>query len=122
MWKEIADALKWLIEKRIEAKTRKKQQYGEALDALCTALNQTLIYLGDNSSGKKRHQQVHLVDAWHKAAIKLQPIKPRLAWCCHIKADYWANPKKWSEEDLKKARIKLPQIEKEIGKLFRTES
>lgn len=94
--------------------------YDKALSAIYDATNETKIYILSLKKRKNHAKQKEkkLSELWIKAGIKLRTIDNDLAQRCIIKADYWANPKEWTEEQIKKSNITLDEIIKESRTLI----
>ena len=100
------------------------EKYDLALEALYTALNETKIYIGSIERKRAHTDQNSLESApigseeteaqlsrlWTKAALKIRHYDPALANRLSKKADYWANPDKWSAADVARAHITIDEV------------
>jgi hypothetical protein len=123
----IADAVRqWFTTLRAESilnDERQAKQHREALDALLTALNETQIYLGasepEEPLERDEVKEDELARLWTHAAIILQPLSNNLAERCLMKGNYWANPARWTRDDLQQANISIDQMMGEVRQILR---
>jgi hypothetical protein len=54
--------------------------------------------------------EANLSRLWNDAARKLRNYDPDMSQRLRVKAEYWANPDKWSESDVEEARIQITQV------------
>ena len=116
--KAVLDLLKYVYEEWKKHKGHKREQQDQFLEAATEALRQTLSYIGRDTYKRDRKREEELSRLWSKVALTARPFNPDLAGRCQIKGDYWANPERWTDEQLDAARIEIGVMEKEIGKLF----
>lgn len=121
----------WLEFTKASGKETDKD-YQEALTALYNALNETRIYLGSlerNSlsaksdllqipSARNIDTEARLSKLWTAAAIKLRQYDLNLADRVFIKGDYWANPDRWINEEIKEANIQIEELFQDARKLL----
>jgi hypothetical protein len=103
-----------------------------AIKALYVALNETVLYfrrldrpyLARNS--KERKEFVRNIQAeealsrlWMEASVELRNIDSDLAERCFFKGQYWADRDGWSDEDVRKANIKLTKVLEDAKILMR---
>lgn len=100
-----------------ENKNRKRKQMRLFLKAALEALTETRIYIGHNV--RDRTKEERLARLWSKVALTAQPLNPDLAGRYQIKANYWANPDRWTDEEIEEAKIEIERIEKEINNYFK---
>jgi hypothetical protein len=96
---------------------RDKADYKAALKSIYVAAFETKAYLASTDS-RKSDTELKLSRLWSEAAVELRPINFDLADRCLIKADYWADPSKWSQSQIDDARIGLETIISEARKLL----
>ncbi len=108
------------IELYREGKKQKDEKTDTALFALYTALNETKSYIESLNNGEKhkRKKEYALARLWHNASIPLRKIDPDLAKRCFLKGSYWMEPNTWSENMIKRNKIKLDQVMKSIKTLL----
>lgn len=116
--KEVLSLLKYVYEEYKNHKDHKREQQDEFLNSASEALRQTLIYIGREPYERDRQKEEELSRLWSKVALTARPFNPDLAGRCQIKGDYWANPERWTDEQLDAAKIEIGLMEKEIGNLF----
>jgi hypothetical protein len=91
----------------------------EAVKALTTALYATEAYITDRAkSGEDRHREAELVSLWTECAVLLRHTNPGLAEMLKHKARSWAVPDEYTHSDIKKLRIDIESIRKEVDSLF----
>jgi hypothetical protein len=112
----------------------KNEKYERALEAVWEALNETKIYIGsierrmanpdhsptDPERARKDEAEAQLSRLWKNAALKIRHYDPDLASRLTRKADYWANPDKWSAADVIRARITIDEVDNEATLLMST--
>jgi hypothetical protein len=103
----IEAAGKWL-----ERSDREMDRRDRAVEAVLKALNTTKAYIADSEDGRNRRRssEHELVDLWTKAAAALRRDDPALARRLQLKAEYWAEPDSWSQNDIELARIRIRDI------------
>jgi hypothetical protein len=103
-----------------EGKKRRNDRIDQALYALYTALNETKAYIERLESGKRRNRKREwaIAGLWHDASIPLRNIDRDLAERCFIKGSFWMEPETWTDERIKRKRIKLDQVLKSTRKLL----
>jgi hypothetical protein len=89
-----------------------EERRNRAIKAVLTALNTTKAYLADSDDGRRRRRSSEhtLVNLWTEAAVAVQREDPALARRFQLKAEYWADPMRWSERDIDLARIRIHDI------------
>ena len=118
--------MEWVVERLISllgpiaTMTKDKRDLQDnALRSISFALQETKIYYRDLEAGNARNQEVEnqLVKYWSAAAIPLRHIDQELAMNCEDKAEYWVNPERFSNEDIKEMRIRLSDLSAAYRKL-----
>lgn len=94
-----------------------KKQNDEFSRLGANAVNRTLSYLNDKGNEDIATEK-ELSDLWTAVACVAKPFDPDLARRCYEKGNYWADPSRWSEEEIKEAGIGIKRIQKEIGDYF----
>ena len=93
--------------------TEKKQQAQKALTSLMAAARETRRYLAtvhsnpDNHNAETEHQ---LAILWSNAASDMYWVDPELTQRYMIKADYWSDPKGWTESQKDDSLIELDEM------------
>lgn len=118
--------MEWVVERLVSllgpiaTMTKDKRDLQDnALRAISFALQETKIYYRDLEVGKERSQETEnqLVKYWSAAAIPLRHIDRELAINCEDKAEYWINPERFSNEDIKEMGIRLTDLSAAYRKL-----
>ena len=116
----LKDAVVKLIEIFFQRKDRLDERHKVAQDKLYIALNETRIYLADFRKGKVDREQEKVISRlWREAAVALSVVDQSLADRCLIKMDFWADQERWSEEDIKKAKIGFDQVFRRARQVLR---
>jgi hypothetical protein len=88
---------------------RNKAAYKTALKSIYVAAFETKAYLAPTRA-QNPDTELQLSRLWTDAALELQPINPNLAERCLIKAEYWADPSTWTQQQIDESRIGLDGI------------
>jgi len=116
----IKEAVLKLIEIFFQRRDRLDERHKIAQDKLYLALNETRIYLADFRKGKVDREQEKVISRlWRESAVALRVVDRGLADRCLIKMDYWADQERWSEEDIKKAKIGFDQVFRRARQVMR---
>jgi hypothetical protein len=104
-----------------------------AIKTLYVALNETVLYFRRMDSPylartkKERKEFVRNIQTeealsrlWMEASIELRSINPDLAERCFFKGQYWADRDSWSDEDVRKANIRLAKVLEDAKALMRS--
>lgn len=99
---------------------KKNQGYQEALERLHKAVHETNKYIKEHKDEGSRDgdREMELSNLWGLAAIGARKISKDLSERCYIKRGYWKAPDNWTYDKVKKHRIELDRIEKELGFLI----
>lgn len=117
----IVEALERFFSKLSARKGKLEQDEQRAVDAFLLALNETMLFLGRPAHKHPEwtpQQEQKLSRHWLAAATAVRAIDPELSGRCQMKAEYWADPTTWSQEDLKRARILISQVKHEATRLI----
>ena len=95
-----------------EGSMEEQRRFRKGVAALSKALNETRIRLGRNQV--TREDEEELSRLWADAGFAISQFDHELALRCDIKASYWANPERWTDEEIEEAKIEIGSIEKEI--------
>jgi len=97
------------LDQRQEAKS---QTTMAALKSLSVAVLETRMYLQLMSPTKTRDlpRERELSQLWNDAQIQLRVVDPSLADRCFTKAEYWADPTRWSAEQVHQYNITLDSM------------
>jgi len=101
----------WLKTAR-DVKASDKEEYKKALLTLYLAANETRIYIATLKRRKRpdRDREARLSRLWSEAAVELREIDPDLAKRCLLKGEYWADPTRWTDQQIADARISLKEL------------
>ena len=118
IFSEVINACKYTYEEYSKYNKLKKEEMSKFLKAAQKALNETLRYFGGVPHIRDYEKEEKLSELWSKVAIAALPFNPDLAQRCYLKSEYWANPERWTDEQIDAAKIRIVQMEKEIEALF----
>ena len=96
----------------ITRKERKQERDDAAVRSVLTAVNTTKSYLARRDRGEPadRGAEAELVALWTTASVDIRRTDPPLAQRLQQKAEYWANPENWSDEDIVQNGIRIDEI------------
>lgn len=96
---------RWLLEPT-------REPSDAAVGAIVRAVNATTAYIADAAERQERERATErqLIELWQSAALALRSEDPALARRLQIKAEYWANPARWTDADIARAEIYLDDI------------
>ncbi len=117
----LEESIKLLWRVLEEGKANKEHitvQQNEFLKAATKAVRQTLSYIRDENK-RDRKTEEKLSELWANVALAARPFDSDLAERCYIKSNYWANPDKWSKEEVEKAGIEIERIDTEVRNYFK---
>ena len=99
---------------------RKQNRDDVAVQSVLTALNTTKLYLARRERGEPIDYEAEreLVKLWTSAAVHIRKTDSELAKRLQTKADYWTNPKNWSENEIINNGIQIDRITIECGLLL----
>ncbi len=118
----------WVVERLIdllgplgELQKDKREMADAALRAVCTALNETCLYVGDLEKGgaRDREREAQLVHLWSAAAIPVRHVDHHFASVCQHKSEYWLNPETWDGRGARGVNIELKSVRKRYRSLLR---
>lgn len=103
---------------------KRGEQHRQAVEAITRAVKKTDQYLQDLESGseRKRNREQDLSVEWDIAGKALEDVAetPEEKLFAHklrqLKKDAWANPDKWSEEEIEESGIDISTIRKRLEK------
>ena len=109
----------WL-DRLIKTRATQDEAHRLALSKIYVASNETKFYMSRLNEGKRRSRNTErsLAALWTEAAVDLRKIDQELAERCLLKGDYWADPKKWTDSQIKKARIGVDRVFRDARKLM----
>lgn len=86
------------------------------MKSLFEAVTKTKLYIQKRKRSLAKEEE--LVHLWAEAAIHIRHFDKDLAERCAMKSEYWINPKNFSETDIKRFRIGIEQVCKEVKELM----
>lgn len=114
-----------------KSKLEQSEKERRAIKALYLALNETCLYFRrlerpSLAQSKKEKQKFKrsieseevISRLWMDASVELRDINPDLAARCFIKGTYWADRDAWTDDDVRKANIKLEGVLKDAQALL----
>jgi hypothetical protein len=114
----IKDALKG-IKEIVANKEAKRNKVYEAVEAVHSAANETTDYL-QQCMRKVEGPNKEIRKIWENAATKVRGLNKDLYIRCLSKAEYWADPSKWTAKEIKDANIALESIRKDSKRILET--
>jgi hypothetical protein len=108
---------KWLANLARARKVRRQQSI-DALEKVILAVRETATYMRQlQETGKKSHKMERRLSLlWTELSFSLDRLGLNsLAHRCNIKGRFWSDPKKFDEEFLQQANIKLDDIERDAS-------
>lgn len=121
---EIANGLSSLLAPLRAMSKDNREMRDNALRSVSHALNETCIYYRNMERGKPRSTEIEdqLSRYWAAAAIPIRHLDRNLSTICEHKSDYWLNPDRWSDEEIKEFGIELGKVRNEYRELLRPTS
>jgi|ERR1700731_2637477 len=106
----------------ITRKERKNDRDDAAVRSVLVAVNATKTYLARRDRGEAvdREAEGKLAELWTSAAVNIRRSDMDLATRLEEKADYWANPDNWTDEEVRANRIQIDEIAEEGRRLLRS--
>ena len=111
---------RWLVNLGRAGPTRKAESR-KALQDVIRAIRQTKVYTRELVSKEARNfaKEEKLSLLWTNLSFELERLGlEALAKRCRIKGHYWADPDQFTEDFLKKAKVRLEDMEKQARKLL----
>jgi hypothetical protein len=96
----------------ITRRERQQERDDAAVDSVLTAVNTTKRHLARRERGEPidREAEAELVRPWTAAAVHIRRTDPGLAESLQDKAEYWANPENWTDEEIASNGIQIDEI------------
>ena len=108
----------------IDAREDRKSEHVErTLRGVIEAASETLKYEAwrDANNGERdKEREIDLSSRWYMAAVPLNGYDRDLADRLGKKGAYWLNPGKWTQHEIRDARIGLDTVREEAHRLLRT--
>lgn len=83
-----------------------------ALDSIYMACTETKLYATewDRTGKRNRKREVQLARLWKKASIPVRHFDPELANKCYYKGEYWLDPERWEDGEVRRLGIDLDRV------------
>jgi len=96
----------------LDRRARRAEREDAAVKAVLLAVNETKLYIAslDRGEPKRRDQERLLVQLWTDSAVAIRRSDPDLAERLQMKAEYWADPENWSDDDVRAAMIGIETV------------
>jgi hypothetical protein len=96
----------------LDRRDRRGERDDAAVKAVLLAVNETKLYIAslDRGEPQRRNQERLLVQLWTDAAVAIRRSDPHLAERLQMKAEYWADPENWSDNDVQSAEIGIESV------------
>jgi len=103
--------------KEFAGKSKEKEQKAfAACEAIEAAANKTTGFLEENTR-KKLSSNLELSEIWMDAATAVRELDSDMYDRLLSKAEYWSNPKDWTDEKVDNANIRLDALRKDSKKI-----
>jgi hypothetical protein len=90
---------------------RRKDRADDTVKTVLVALNQTKAYITDWNKGERSREREHaLVRLWTEAAVAIRRHDKDFADALQMKAEYWADPENWTDEQVRNAGIGIETV------------
>jgi hypothetical protein len=117
-WIEATVLLIKEVKEIFNKKAQKKQKAYEAIEAIYKAANRTSFYITMNKNGTSK-SNLELSDLWMETATKVRDLDKSLYVSLLLKAEYWSDPVKWSNEDVENTKIGLLDIKRSAREILK---
>jgi hypothetical protein len=108
---EILDLLVAVLPPWIEKQMNRRKDADAAVSAVLEASTATTAYAADTQNApRQRDRELELTKLWTAASVAIRRIDPEFAQLLHMKAEYWCDPTRWSDEDVRRAGISLKDV------------
>jgi len=95
----------------LDRPVRRNERADAAVKAVLLALNETKAYIADwNAGSHSRERELVLVRLWTDAAVAIRRKDRTFAIQLQSKAEYWADPDRWTEADARRAGIRIDEV------------
>lgn len=101
---------------------KRREESRAALQGVIRATRQTRVYVRELATRGSRNfeKEERLSDSWTTLSFELRKLGvAALAKRCDIAGSYWADPERFTEDFLKKARVRLEDLELEAKTLLK---
>jgi hypothetical protein len=92
---------------------RQSAEFRAALKSIYVAAFETKAYLAaieERNEPQNYDTEKRLSNLWAEAAIDLRDIDQDLAARCLLKGDYWANPNRWTQQQIDESKINVNNV------------
>jgi hypothetical protein len=105
-----------LVELFFSGKPTKQKK--EAARCFNIAITATEDYIDSHDLRKHRdlEEEKRLQRLWNEASRAIHPFSKDVSYLLSLKSDYWRNPIRWTNGQIKEARIRLRDVRKEVEK------
>lgn len=109
-----------LLKDKARRRSLQDERGQRAVENILRAVNETKLYLAALARGTSRSttRESRLSRHWTDAAAALHGIDDDLAIRCRLKGEYWADPERWSQRQVKEARILLTDVASDADALL----
>ena len=118
LWLEAFDRVLKEIKELVGLSKEKEQKAFAACEAIETAANKTAAFLQENTR-KKLAPNLELSAVWMDAAKAVRELDRNMHTRLLGKAEYWSNPKDWTDEKVDSANIRLDALRKDSEKILK---
>jgi hypothetical protein len=90
---------------------RKRERADRPVTAVLSAVTATQGYIVDwEQAGRDRNRELQLVQAWTEAAVAIRHHDITFARQLEMKAQYWADPRPWTDDDVRRVGIRIGDV------------
>lgn len=118
LWLEAFDRVLKEIKELVGLSKEKEQKAFAACEAIETAANKTTAFL-QATARKKLAPNLELSAVWMDAAKAVRELDRSMYNRLLGKAEYWSNPKDWTDEKVDSANIRLDALRKDSKKILK---
>ena len=112
MYKELLTGLSKILGPIATLSKDRRELKDSALRAISNALTETSLYYRDLERGLQRSNDREdlLVKYWSAAAILIRHFDENLASVCEHKSEYWINPERFNNDNIREMGIALEDV------------
>ncbi len=101
--------------------TERRELKDQALSSISNALTATYLYYDglDRGNARNRDTEGMLAHYWAAVAIPMRHFNLELADRCARKSEYWINPERYSDQEIKALGIKLKDVKQAYERMRR---
>ena len=110
----ISKEIRAWFETNNNVENQKKNEMKLAIKVLSKAILETKSYVRNGFENRIQEKEDELRELWNNAHVELRQIDNDLANRCFVKAEFWIEPEKWSDEKVEEYNIKLDSMSESL--------